>query len=116
MNKLSFKAAWLVTKLKENRDQHREQYVAAFEGYQKEAISALEDNIERIRNGSQQRVFFTETPPEDHTKDYNRAIMMLENAIDENVELSDHEFRNYVMDDWDWKDGWAASNSKYLSA
>jgi hypothetical protein len=54
--------------------------------------------------------------PEDHTDDYERAIKMLDLDVREDIELTEQEFAQYVLDDWGWKDQWTTTNSAYLAA
>jgi hypothetical protein len=37
-------------------------------------------------------------------------------STDTVVELSEQEFRQYVMDDWSWKHNFLASNAMYSAA
>ncbi len=52
-------------------------------------------------------------PPIDQTKEYDRAVRMLELAVDENIELTEQQFANYVMDEWQWSQHFMAMNSLY---
>ena len=51
--------------------------------------------------------------PENHTRDYERVIQMLERSLDETVSLSETDFRAYVQDDWDWKRAFLTSSAQY---
>jgi len=53
------------------------------------------------------------TFPEDHSKDYNRAIKMMEATVYDEVSLSVEEFDAYVMNEWEWKHNFIASNAMY---
>ncbi len=53
--------------------------------------------------------------PESHEAEYNRAIRAIELNIYENIELSEIEFNQYVMNDWSWKNSFVTSNSNYIS-
>ena len=52
-------------------------------------------------------------PPIDQTKEYDRAVRMLELAVDENIELTEVQFANYVMDEWQWSQHFMAMNAMY---
>ncbi len=41
--------------------------------------------------------------PVDNTASYDRAIKMVEMSIDQEVELTEHQFDKLVMDNWEWK-------------
>lgn len=47
---------------------------------------------------------FPLTTPEDHTKDYDRAIQMVEWSIEDTIELDTRQFQQLVMDEWEWKE------------
>jgi hypothetical protein len=52
--------------------------------------------------------------PENHTKDYERAIRMMEASIFSEVRLSQQEFDCYVLNNWEWRERFLASNSTYV--
>jgi hypothetical protein len=51
--------------------------------------------------------------PMDQTRDYDRAITMLDMTTADDIELTPEQFQCYVMDDWSWKHQFSASNSNY---
>jgi hypothetical protein len=53
--------------------------------------------------------------PQDHTRDYDRMIKMLQMHQDDLFTLDDFQFAEYVMDDWGWKRQWGTSNSEFVS-
>ena len=114
MQSVTVKKGWLLGVVTENREKHHEQYEKAFAGYRRDCIKCLEDNLAALKDGSRERVFITETAPEDHTKDYDRVIAMLSASVDTEIDLDASEFDNYVQDDWNWKQNWVTSNTKYL--
>jgi NOL1/NOP2/fmu family ribosome biogenesis protein len=113
MFNVKIKRTTLVDRLTTNRDAHRALFEKALLGYQKECIRVLEANIDKVRRGSRERIYIGEIAPEDHTKDYNTVLNMLEMSTDDVIELSRHDFENFVLDNWDWKPQWTMSNSKY---
>lgn len=54
--------------------------------------------------------------PIDRTKDYDRVIAMLEMSVEDEVELEEHDFDRYVLDNWEWKDLAYSTNSQYIKA
>lgn len=103
----------LLKVIKENRAKHWEVFERAFEGYRRECIKVLEQNLDLLKQSRTKAVRFTEVAPQDHTSDYDRVILMLEMSVEKVVELSQREFQQYVQDDWQWKQAWSLSNSKY---
>jgi hypothetical protein len=105
----------LIAKLKENRDRHRTVFLAALEGYRAEAYRVLSSYIKQIEEG-RTPVFSVGTllsRPEDHTKDYDHVIGMLEMDQSDVFRLDQQTYRNYVGDDWSWKRQWAKLSSAY---
>lgn len=52
--------------------------------------------------------------PQDHSRDYERAIRAMEASIYEEVRLSMDEFDAYVLNNWEWKNNFLALNSTYV--
>src|SRR6185295_867061 len=52
--------------------------------------------------------------PQSHEKAYDQIIRMMEMSVDEEITLTCSQFACFVMDDWDWKEQWSASNATYL--
>lgn len=103
----------LLEKLKANRDEHRQIFLEALDGYHEAAMAALEERIKEAKENKRVNLFFTLEQPVDQTKEYDRVIKMLEMSVDDEVELTQQEFANYVMDDWSWMGQFLASNAQY---
>lgn len=58
---------------------------------------------------------FALTVPVDYRSAYDTTIAMLEWSTDDNITLAADEFRQFVQDQWDWKDGFISSNAAYSS-
>lgn len=99
--------------LKANRAAHKKIFLEALEGYHKQAIEILEKHIENIKKGRVGTVNVSLPTPMDCTKDYDRAIKMLEMSVDDQIILDETSFSQYVMDDWNWKRQFLTSNSTY---
>ncbi len=100
-----------------NAAKHREDLAEAWDGYNKACIEVLEKLLTKFRSGEKvAAVQLYERPPEDHTKDYDRVLKMIDMSVDTEIELDQNDFSRYVLDEWEWKEMWAVSNSKYLSS
>lgn len=106
----------LLTALKENREQHHEQYEKAWDGYCVIARETLEAMLDTIKQKKPIGQYIKHAPPEDHTADYDDVIDMLEWSLGDEVELTQTQFIQYVKDDWGWKDQWTTSNTSYIQA
>ena len=105
----------LLEVLKKNRDAHHDVFLKAVEGYQAEALKRLQVKIKAIKASKLVSTIISLPIPEDKTGDYDRVIKMMEMDIRDEIELTEMEFACYVMDSWEWKHQWAATNSTYLT-
>lgn len=101
-------------KVQINRDQHRGQYERAIKGWRREATRLVQAALVELEAGTRLFAVYTDAPPADHTKDYDCVLEMLRMSVDETITLDQQTFRQYVLDDWQWKEAWSVSNSKYL--
>lgn len=51
--------------------------------------------------------------PQSYAKDYKTAMAMLKWTVDKEIELDSTQFRNFVLDEWTWKESFSTSNSLY---
>ena len=103
----------LLVSLRTNRETHRAIFLEAQAGYREVVIERLDALLADAREGRRITSSFSIEEPMDQTRDYDRAIKMLEMSFDDVIELSEQDFRCYVMDDWSWKDDFLFSNSAY---
>jgi len=54
--------------------------------------------------------------PEDHSKDYDRAIRAMQSSIYDTVKLSIDEYDAYVLNNWEWKKNFLAVNTSYANS
>lgn len=113
MQTVNVKKDELLTKVRSNRDKHRGIFEEALDGYQKRCIELLEEHLDRVRRGTRERVVVSIPFPEDHTDDYDVVIAQLEMSVDDEIEVFEQEFRQYVMDQWSWSRSFYATNSVY---
>ena len=111
--KTTVKTGWLLEKLKFNRDQHGTCYGEAREGYLDQAQKRLEKAMGELRDGKVIALQFHLSVPEDHTRDYDTVIAMIEAHTADEITLNSQEFRMFVEDEWEWSDHWLLSNSGY---
>lgn len=103
----------LIESVQKNRDAHRAIFEEALEGYKKKAIDTLEAHMERVRRGDVYSLRVSYPEPVDHTRDYNRLLKMLELTVDDQIEITETQFAQYILDDWDWKRQFITTNSAY---
>lgn len=115
MRKVTINQEKLLEILRENRETHKADYEDAYKGYLETCKEKLEQLLEEFNAGDRETVQWSQIPPQNQVKDYDRVIRMLELSVDDEVELTVDEFANYVQDDWHWKESWALSNSHYIT-
>lgn len=114
--KITVSKAELLRVMKENRDRHRTVFLAALDGYRQEALRMLENEMKRIADARRPRELrILLSAPEDHTRDYDRVIGMLEMDTSNAFTLDEQTFAQYVADDWSWKRAWAQASSRYAT-
>lgn len=99
-----------------NRDKHRQQFEEALDGWYRACIDTLEKSLDDAKNNRIRQMMINLPRPEDHTSDYDRIIAMLDMSVDIEIELDEHEFAQYVQDDWGWRRQWTMSNSAYAGS
>lgn len=104
----------LLTTLQANKEAHGAAYEKAKAGYIKVTTQQLQDYVNQLANGDVLVHRYINAPPEDHTSDYDDVIAMMGWAKDDVIELTQGQFKQYVQDDWGWKEAWVTSNTGYL--
>jgi len=103
----------LLVKLKDNRDNHRSMYLEARAGYIQKAKEKIIEKLNSLEEGKVERLIFGLTVPEDKTSIYDQVIGMLEWTEEKVISLTAEEFRNFVLDEWDWLGSWITANQGY---
>ena len=116
MGVVKVKKAALLATVTENRDKHRAIFLEAVQGFRAKAIELLEQRLEDARAGRRIDIYINLPTPVDQTREYNKIIRMLEMSVDDEAELTQTEFAQYVMDDWTWKKQFSHTNSMYTVA
>jgi hypothetical protein len=106
---------WLLGKLNENRDKHRTVFEAAVEGYRRQAELELRERLDALRSGRLPRINLSLLYPTDHTRDYDRIILMVEQNVSETWTMDERDFAQYVMDDWAWKREFVRMSNRYAA-
>ncbi|NJL70971.1 MAG: hypothetical protein HC888_04800 [Candidatus Competibacteraceae bacterium] len=101
--------------LKENKEKHKKTYETALEGWRIEVRERLTKELQKAELNKDPNLNFSNLAKPTHQLDeYEVAIEMLEMDIQPTIELSSSEFRRFVKDQWDNRDHWLASNTRYL--
>lgn len=110
---MKFNKTYLVDTISANRDEHRAIFEEAVDGYKKKLLEELDAYIERIKHNELIYVSIHYPRPDDHTKDYERVLSMLDNTTEMEIELSESQYSSYVLDEWGWSGAFYTTNSSY---
>lgn len=100
----------LLATIKQNKDNHDAAFVKTVEQYKEAVLKAVEHNLEIAKTGDLEKIANMKPMPPSpvtYTSSYEKMIKMLEMSVDTDIELSDSEFDQYVMDNWYWKPSFA---------
>lgn len=111
---MTFRKTDVLLAMEKNLINHREEYKRALEGYRIDFIAECNRILEWANRGTKFVHHIDLTAPVNMSREYERAIAMLMMSTQEEVELDQTEFRNWIMDDWTWKEHVFATNSKYF--
>lgn len=115
MDKVRIEKQKLMNVLTDNFDKHLTDLKDIKHERRGEILDHCRDLIENIRKDKEYQPVFKQYPlPDDHSDEYRRAIKMVEFSVDENIELSERQFDELVMDNWNWKRGFELAKSAYL--
>jgi hypothetical protein len=115
MNQTTVKKVDLIERIKANRAQHREQFLKAQEKYREAVIAELDRRLQEARDGKPIKRGFSLPEPQDYTSSYDEALEMLAWEVGDEVELDRRTFSELVLNDWGWKDHFAANTTSYLA-
>jgi hypothetical protein len=105
----------LIAQIQKNRDAHREVFLKAHKAYGEALDKALEARLSAHRRGEHITLYFDLPEPEDHTKDYDVVLGMLNLSVDDQLVITDDQYRQFMLDDWGWKQVFEGTVSRYTS-
>ena len=111
--KITARVTDVLKALHANRKTHSTIVAEARAGYLKKAEEALAKRMLELKSGKIVALHFSLMVPEDNTAVYDTAIEMLKRHTGKTVELEDTQVRALLMDQWDWKRQFLATNSHY---
>lgn len=115
MNTITVKKDDLIRTITENRNAHRETFLAAQVKYRERVIEELDARlIEARRPGGNINLGFRLPEPVDYTEEYDTALQMLAWEVSDEVELDEQTFSQLVLNRWHWQQHFAASTRSYL--
>jgi len=103
----------LLEAIQQCREAHKKAFAEAHTGWKKRVVSELGIGWSLAKEDKKFTTYFELPEPQDHTKDYDRVIMMLQMSIDTEIDLPAAEFARYVMDEWEWKQAFEKAHIAY---
>src|SRR5947209_13152067 len=97
MDSLKYRRPDVLEKLKANREKHKTAYDDAMEGFKEAVVKELAEALKLAKAGTEYRLILKQTKPNHYLKQYDRAIAMFEMSSQEEIELSEEEFTQYVL-------------------
>ena len=102
----------LIEQLKANKANHIKEYKEAVIAYKEEALLQLASQIKKVEEGSLQAALSLVTPI-NNAVEYDKVIQMFEWEINDNVELEQSEFNEFVLDEFDFARDAKFANTMY---
>lgn len=113
MDSLKYKRTDVLEKLKTNRDKHKAAYDDAYDGFKEAVVEELKQALALAEQGKEYRLTLKQTQPREYLKNYDRAIAMFTMSSQDEIELSEAEFTQFVLDNWSWSDQFVTSTRTY---
>lgn len=105
----------LLETLRENAVEHGEEVAEAQAKYRDRAIAAMQKKIEAMKSSAEPVELDFDLPvPRSFRKEYARAIEMLEWTVGDELEISEMDFRNWILNEWGWRSTYASTTGSYL--
>lgn len=103
----------LLDTLRRNRRTHQEDFDAAEKGFRKAAIVRMQDHLSLAREGGKIKTRLGLEPPQSHLEDYDNIIGLLTMSTEDEIEIDEHDYRQYVKDEWGWSQSFTVSSALY---
>jgi hypothetical protein len=105
----------LLETIKKNRQTHEAEFKEATQGYRSESVKVLTQMLKDAKAEKEFKSYTGLEQPPCHLQEYDRVIKMLEMSVYEIIKLSETQFNNFVMDNWNWSNQFKTVNASYLS-
>lgn len=114
MNKVTISKQKLIDVLTFNRTMHIADYQAALVEWEKQYAKALRRELRANVESKTGSVYLEK--PVSYQNSYDTALRMLDLALEAEFVLTERQFRQYIMDEWDWKDRFVSNTMSYSSS
>jgi len=105
----------LIEKIKENKEIHVKEYEEAVVAYKEEALKQLAVQTSKVKEGALDAKLELVTPV-NNSDNYDKIVEMFTWEVENEVELSQDEFNEYVQDETEFAVAAKYSNTFYSSS
>lgn len=121
LNTIRVEKQKLLDALHKNKDKHVLEYTESLKGYREEVLKKLSNKVKEIKKTEDKELpgvnlYLSLAVPESHEGEYKVAIDMLEWSIDSHVDLTQQDFKSYILDEWSWKESFTRTAMMYNSS
>jgi hypothetical protein len=113
---VNVKRVELLEALKKNLEIHRAEYKEALVDFKTRLLEDLEAGAKHVADTTPAelakfsvRINF----PQNHEKDFEEVIEMLELSVDEHINLDSESFKAYFKNEWSWTHTFELMNASY---
>lgn len=115
MKELTFNKDVIVLKLKKNLGLHDKILSEVKKVYVEQAMTLLTNRLDDLTQGKITDLHFSLHLPKDHSDSFKRTIHMLEDCIENTIVLDEYEYRQFVLNEWDWKGAFIDIANTYMT-
>jgi len=119
MNAIKMNRITLLDIVRGNLVKHVAEYNEAVEDYKVLAVKLTKENLAFAKVGTLESIAKVKSlpaAPTSYESNYHRAIRMLELSVEEIIDVEEDVFNQLVLDEWQWKNNFAASNNFYKTS
>jgi hypothetical protein len=115
-SKVTVRRSELLEALQKNRTKHSADYAEALAGYKVAFVEEAEKLLGLAKAGNFERQSIGLSEPKDHTKDYDRVIRMMTMCTADEITITEQQFSQFVLDEWQWQAAFNATKMRYSNA
>jgi PleD family two-component response regulator len=106
----------LIEVLEKNKKEHIKEYDLAMIGYKINVVKEYKSQLRKFRKLSDEEVKnfslgLNTSLPTSHEDDFDLVIGMLNASVDDTLEITENQYREYYLNQWGWYSRWTLSNS-----
>ena len=115
MNEVKVNKGELLTILRKNLEIHSVEHAELMVEYKKAITKEIAKQHKRAQKGLLPILSKLNKieKPNSYAEYYTEAIAMLEMSVDDELVLTAHQFKQYVLDEWSWTNSFAMTKSAY---